>query len=469
MATQERVEEHDVQGIVVSGYGHLDYGGYLFIRLADEVAQAQAWLKALLPEVSSGAPWAKDASGDTIKPDRAVCVALTCPGVAALGVPAGDIETFPHEFRAGIADETRSRILGDTGESAPENWQIGGKDPQNLHAIVMILAQTAELRDELVAAQTALVEAHGGAVAATETGAKLWNDREHFGFMDGVSQPKIRGTARTADVAEPTLPAGEFILGYTNLYGQIPNSPRLRGRDLGRNGTYIVFRKLHQDVAAFWNYISRNAYAPERDQTEEDARVWLASKMVGRWPSGVPLTLSPDKDDPEFDPTKINSFYFRERDPHGDYMPLGSHVRRSNPRDSDGPTAEEALLVADRHLIIRRGMPYGEPLIDLENLPPGRVEDDGADRGLLFFCINANIERQFEFVQQTWLNNTKFHGLYTDKDPIAGDADGRNTLTLQRDPVRQQVQGFPRFVTVRGGAYAFMPGLAALKRLAGDD
>jgi deferrochelatase/peroxidase EfeB len=142
-------------------------------------------------------------------------------------------------------------------------------------------------------------------------------------------------------------------------------------------------------------------------------------------------------------------------------------VRRTNPRDSLPPDPEESLKFADRHLIIRRGMPYGEPLFPLMELPPDpNIEDDGGERGLMFLCINANIARQFEFVQQSWVENTKFHGLYNDKDPLVGGCDDVTDHTIQHTPVRRKVKKLPRLVHVKGGGYFFMPSITALKRIA---
>lgn len=124
--------------------------------------------------------------------------------------------------------------------------------------------------------------------------------------------------------------------------------------------------------------------------------------------------------------------------------------------------------MSDRHLIIRRGLPYGSPLFPLTTLPPGKLEDDGADRGLVFLCINANIKRQFEFIQQTWANNPKFHGLHNDKDPILGDNDSKGDHTIQRDPARRRLTGIPRFVQVKGGGYFFVPSITALKLLSAE-
>lgn len=459
------IEIEDVQGLVLSGYAHLNYGAYLFLTFGAP-NETKAWLRALIPQIATGAAWPKDASGKTIKPDSALTLSFTYTGLEALALPQEALESFPLEFRAGITDAGRSRILGDTGDSAPQYWDVCG-DATQTHALLIVLADSTERLTALVQQHSAALEQAGGRVSSRIDGAKLPDNKEHFGYKDGISQPRLPSSARTSDVAEVRIAPGEFVMGYTNQYGQMPSVPTLNGEDLGRNGSYLVFRKLYQDVAAFWNFVAHTAAEFEAgNRTPEEQRIWLASKFVGRWPSGAPLALYPDKDEPNVPDDRVNTFLYRKRDPHGDDTPISSHVRRANPRDSNGPTGESALVMADRHQIIRRGMPYGVPLFPLEHLPPPPLEDDGLDRGLIFMCFNTNISRQFEFVQQTWLNNTKFHGLYTDKDPIVSDNDGRYTHTIPRNPVRQQVTGVPRFVKVKGGAYLFTPGLAALQRLA---
>lgn len=461
------LELNDIQGLVTTGYGHLDYAAYVVIRFGTDAKRSREWLAAIADEVSSAKPWPKDASGKTIKPDHAIAIGLTYHGLKALALPDSALESFPEDFRAGMADPQRSRILGDTGESAPKHWDFGG-DADAFHVLLVILTGTEAFRGELIQLHTSRAALHGASVTGQLLAQRLPDSKEHFGWVDGIAHPIIRSSPRTSDVSDARIAAGEFVMGYTNQYGNIPAAPRLNGEDIGKNGTYLVFRKLHQDVAAFWKFVAEQAelLMGNDSRTPQERQLWLASKMVGRWPSGVPLTLSPERDDPAFDRKQINTFLYRERDEHGDYTPLGSHIRRANPRDSHGPTGKSALEMADRHLILRRGMTYGEALFPLNQLPPEPLTNDSAERGLAFLCVNANIAQQFEFVQQTWLNNTKFHGLYTDKDPISGDNDGQYTHTIQRDPLRKQITAVPRFVTVKGGAYCFMPGLSALKRLA---
>jgi Dyp-type peroxidase family len=221
-----------------------------------------------------------------------------------------------------------------------------------------------------------------------------------------------------------------------------------RPEALGRNGTYVVFRKLHQRVAAFRQYLKMNS-------SSQDEEALLGAKMMGRWQSGAPLALCPSHDDPVLgaDPKRNNDFLFHDDDPKGLKTPLGCHIRRMHPRDAD------ITGVPRLHRMIRRGTSYG-PL-----LPPGVLEDDGADRGLAFVFVGSRLDRQFEFVQSEWMNESRFFGAGGERDPIAGPNDGTGTFTIPRQPIRRRLQGLPQFVVTRGGEYFFAPGLRALRWL----
>ena len=276
-----------------------------------------------------------------------------------------------------------------------------------------------------------------------------------------------------------TVPAGEFILGYPNGYGLYTDRPVLPasapgagllprdpagsgGADLGRNGTYVILRQLHQDVIGFWHYLESVTRNPD-GTVNVPAKVHLGARLVGRWPGGAPLVLSPDGDDPAL--SSATDFGYHATDPEGLRCPFGAHVRRSNPRDSldPDPGSQASIDVGNRHRLLRRGREYG-PVATTEDLARG--VDDGVERGLYFVCLSANIARQFEFVQHTWLNNPKFDGLYQDPDPLVAPHDGTDCFTIPRKPVRARLTGLPQFVTVEGGAYFFLPGLNAIRYLA---
>jgi Dyp-type peroxidase family len=276
------------------------------------------------------------------------------------------------------------------------------------------------------------------------------------------------------------------LLGYPNGYGFLPVSPvipesddpaavlppfpgnELPGlKDFGHNGSFLVYRKLAQDVAGFWSYIleqSRNADGIP----DPEVMKLIASKMVGRWPSGAPLTLTPERDDPAM--VDKNNFTYLAEDAEGLRCPLGAHIRRTHPRDSLQEAAGSlSVQTSSRHRILRRGSLYGEPLYRLEDIEAGvlplEIKDDGKPRGLHFFCLNSDISRQFEFVQQTWSNNPRFNGLYDNKDPIIGDNDGNGHMAIPGCPVRQRLPNLPRFVRMKGGAYFFLPSLKSLRFL----
>ena len=377
--------------------------------------------------------------------DTWVSVALTYEGFKALGVPQESLDTFSWEFRQGMA--ARAHDLGDAGESAPENWEqpLGSKD---LHVIIVAVSPDEErLEAALERARKAYREMSGIEAIWRQNCHALPTETEPFGFKDGISHPAIEGSGiQGSNPKEQPLKAGDFVLGYQDEMGGVQKTvPEV----LGRNGTYIVFRKLHQRVAAFRRYLKENSSGPEDEEL-------TAAKMMGRWRSGAPLALCPVHDDPQLgaDPHRNNNFLFRADDPTGFKTPCGSHIRRTNPRDA------QIAGVPRIHRMIRRGTAYG-PL-----LPEGVLEDDGADRGLIFAFVGAHLGRQFEFVQSQWINDGVFFGGGDDKDPITGSNGNGGGFTMPRKPLRKRFQGLPNFVVTRGGEYGFMPSLSALRWLA---
>jgi Dyp-type peroxidase family len=374
--------------------------------------------------------------------DTWVSASLTYQGLKALGVPQQSLDSFSWEFRQGMA--ARAKDLGDVGESAPENWEspLGTSD---VHVIIVAVSPSAEqLEAALAPARTTYQSMEGITAIWRQNCHALPGDKEPFGFRDGISHPAIEGSGIPGtNPKEQPLRAGEFVLGYPDELGGIQKTePEL----LGRNGTYVVFRKLHQRVADFRRYLDANSKDPHEEEL-------LAAKMMGRWRSGAPLALCPFHDDPELgaDRQRNNDFLFEADDPAGHKTPGGSHIRRTNPRDA------AVAGVVRIHRMIRRGTAYG-PL-----LPEGVLDDDGVDRGLMFAFVGAHIGRQFEFVQSQWINDGVFFGANDDRDPIIGSGD--INFTLPRKPVRRRLQGIPNFVVTRGGEYCFMPGLRALRWL----
>jgi Dyp-type peroxidase family len=344
----------------------------------------------------------------------------------------------------------RAVELGDVGESMPAHWEwpLGTSE---VHLVIAALApDLARLEKALTPARLAYQQMTGVTALYRQDCYQLPTEREPFGFRDAISQPAIEGSGLAgSNPQEAPLKAGEFILGYPDESGRLPPMPQ--PEVLGRNGSYVALRKLHQNVAAFRRYLAEHASSTAEQE-------WLAAKMMGRWRSGAPLALCPEHDDPQLgaDPKRNNKFLYYDDDPQGLKCPLGSHARRVNPRDQ----FKHEITQVNRHRLIRRGTVYG-PL-----LPEGVLEDDGADRGILFLFIGASLSRQFEFVQSEWVNQGIFIGAPDEKDPIAGPNDGTNMFTIPRRPIRQRLLSLPQFVTNRGGEYFFLPGLRALRWLA---
>lgn len=437
------VDRADLQGNILRGYG-FPFAAYVFARVDDGAAGRQ-WLAGLVPAVTTAEPWTDG------KPASTLNLAFTYPGLEALGVPADVLASAPDDFRAGMA--ARAAQIADTGAHAPERWEAG-LGTGDAHVLVMLNAQ-----DE-AALQRALDELRGGlpsgvTVVHEQEAAGLEGNREHFGFSDGFAQPAIKGDGIIAmpgqgtpekDGAWSELAMGEFILGHEDGDQTTAAAP---AGPLGLNATYMVYRKLHQDVAGF------RALLRELAKGYPGGEELLAAKIVGRWPDGTPLELSPDGRDRErySAPEKINDFRY-EDDLDGRRCPLGAHVRRTNPRDALGWHGTRSR----RHRMIRRGMPYGPPL-------PEGAPDDGADRGLVFVCFCASLWRQFEIVQAQWCGDGNIFGLGEDKDYLLLDDPRPNAkMTIQGDPPHFLAPQ-PLIVTVKGGEYLLVPGMAGLRSL----
>ena len=485
----------DIQGLIVSGYGHLRSTAYLLVRF-EHAAGARQWLARMIPMIATARPWPTDINNKRLKPATAVNIALTAAGLQACGLPDAVLRTFAPEFMDGMASPERARILGDQGDNAASQWEIGGPGNEPLHAILIVHAEDDTTVEAACDAQQALLVPTGVRIVSNglQRGYRPPSDNEPFGFRDGIAQPALRGFGSADDTS---VPAGEFILGHENHYGLIAPTPVVSGdldaqnqlpplanphhagkylHDLGRNGTYLVYRKLQQDVAGFWRFMRREA---ERiDGRAEPARmIWLAAKCVGRWPSGAPLALTADADDARL--AERDDFLYGG-DPHGYACPLGAHVRRTNPRDVLKPYPEpQARSMTEAHRILRRGRVYGMPLFDPLLLQRALIEaeralllnltDDGVARGIHFLCLNASIKSQFEFIQQNWCNNPRFNALNDNSDPLLANTandEAASRMSIPGKPHGLRTAPLPRFVTLRGGDYFFLPSLSALRFLA---
>src|ERR687897_3222589 len=411
------LELEDIQSGVLSPRPSPYVATYILLRIDDRKVGRELMTK--LSTVVASCADKKSPAGDAW-----VSVSLSFQGLKALGVPQESLDSFPPEFQQGMA--ARAHELGDGGESSPENWEkpLGTKD---VHVVLTALSPNEQkLESVLERARNTYYSLKGIKAIWRQNCHALPTEAEPFGFRDGISHPAIEGSGIPGtNSKERPIKAGEFVLGYRDELGNISAMPK--PDTLGRNGTYIVFRKLHQRVAAFRKYLKENS-------TSVEAEEMLAAKMMGRWRSGAPLALCPMHDDPELgaDPHRNNDFMFDADDPTGLKTPSGSHMRRCNPRDA------AIAGVARIHRMIRRGTAYGP------TLPEGVMVDDGADRGLMFAFVGAHIGRQFEFIQSQWINDGVFIGADHDRDPIAGSHEVN--FTLPRKPVRKRLQGIPRFV-----------------------
>jgi len=477
-------EWRDIQAIAVTALSRHPFSHYALLRFSEPAGQeSRRWLQTLAERIT---PICPKAEARRHREDSARNVALTREGLLALGLQQGEIETFSFPFLEGMNGVHRSRILGDYGADSAENWLWGGRSGERFHVLLMLFAPTEQALRLLVEDEHKMWTNAGLSTAHEIPEPSRTSTHEHFGFLDGVGQPVIRGTPNAENQKARTghqtlVNAGEFILGYINEDNVPPVSPFVaasrdpRGflppvrridsgtfiedtntRDLGANGTYLVFRQIEQNVAAFWNAIDSAAHG------DVQKRQWLAAKVVGRWPSGSPVTLYPGAltDPSSGQDDSSNNFTYLPHDADGRACPFGAHIRRANPRDSLGDDPKIALASVRRHRILRRGRSYGT---QIEN----PMKDDGERRGLHFVCLNADLERQFEFIQQTWINNPVFNGLSEEVDSLVGKGVvDYSTMTLPACPVRERINGLKNFVTVRGGAYFFLPSIPALRLLA---
>lgn len=482
----------DTQGLVTSGFGHLPACAYGFARFKDREA-AQRWLASLLPAVTTAVSWRTAPDRPKARPEATLNVAFTVSGLRALGLGESVVGTFPGEFVQGMAHPERSVVLGDTGSASPERWSIGGPG-QPVDVLLVICGRDADwVEREMGTRLEGLRSGGGGEVVGVEAAYLPVHGREHFGFRDGIAGVEIQG------ITGRGIRTGECLLGYENEYGICPPTPLVRAgddprgvlaasanpfhtglgwKDLGLHGTYLVYRKLVQRVAAFWGFMEAES---RRWRGVADPRfmVWLASKAVGRWPNGAPLTLAPDGDEPEL--RDQDDFLYAEADSRGYGCPFAAHIRRANPRDMIRPAAPpESSRMSARHRLLRRGRVFGEPLFDptaLDRAGAGwaggeivGMKDDGRERGLHFVVVNASLRGQFEFVQQSWMNNPHFNGVANQSDPLSSRSEGHvpDGFVVPRPGLDLRTAPVPNFVEVRGGGYFFMPSLRALRYLGGE-
>ncbi len=421
------IEAGDIQGLALFSYRWQPFARFFLVRFG--AGDARAWLSRLLADVSSAASHER-------RERRRRNIAFTAQGLSSLGLDAQSLASFPREFLQGMAHPERSLALGDAGPNSPAHWEFGGGG-EPVDAVLCIYAPTSEeLESETEVVEESLAHHE---LSATAEDLYLSDDgRDHFGFAAPNTNPRIRRLfRRNKNAFDPSVPLGEFVLGYRDARGYVTEGPRAplrigtrplprltdygRSVDLGRNGTFLAVRKLAQDVPGFMQHI--RARAAELGGDPRAAARLAGAELVGRFPSGAPLALyGADEPGPGFEANR-----FGYRGDEAARCPIAAHVRRANPRDALDEDPRRSLERLEGHRLLRRGRLYGERY---EPETPGSWQ---RDRGLMFVAVNASLRRQFEFVQGALLGGS-----------------------------RGPPGSLEAFVRVRGGLYLFMPGLTAL-------
>jgi Dyp-type peroxidase family len=450
----------DIQGFVLRGY-NLPYARYLFLHFGD-AAKSRKLIGTLLGEITTGQKW------DHGKPQSTLNIAFTHRGLVALELPTATLIGFPVEFQQGM--RMRADILGDTGLNAPERWDAVWRDDgdeRQVHAWLAIQGQTMQaieercvkLREVFAESGATLLDAQDAASQMVNGAA---NTKEHFGYTDGFGNPDYLGVERSSqpgqgklmpDGSWAPLATGELLLGYADEAGELPVAPV--PHLLAANGTFMVYRKLHQNLATFRGYLDAQAklYGGGKEK--------LAAKFIGRWRDGTPLEVSPDREDQSLvlDPARNTNFTYGA-DGDGKRCPVGAHMRRVHPRDAFGFSGR----LINRRRITRRGLPYGRFADE------GEMVSDAEDRGVIFMALNASISRQFEFVQQQWIEYGNDAHQGNDKDMLMGNHGGEGKFVVQGDRSAANppfvCAGLPNFVELRGGDYFFLPSITALGMIA---
>jgi len=365
-----KLNPSDIQGFTLRGY-NLPFARYLFLQF-HEPDKARALLTHLLPQITTGQRWDR-------KPDATLNIAFTHRGLTALELPLATLISFPPEFQLGM--KARANILGDVGRNAHQHWdevwRVG-----KVHAWLAINAQSPAALETCFAQITALLESTHGAslLDAQDAGAipidGKFTSKEHFGYTDGFGNPDYLDICRDTQPGQgklmkdgttwTPLATGELLLGYADEAGELPVMPV--PHLLGSNGTFMVYRKLHQNVGTFREFLAKwsdlyaagdlhaagdaHAAGDPHGAGDPRAREKLAAKFIGRWRDGTPIELSPDHPDQAIvqDRQRNVNFMFGD-DPEGTRCPVGAHVRRTNPRDAFGFHGE---LVHRRRISRRR-------------------------------------------------------------------------------------------------------------------
>jgi Dyp-type peroxidase family len=529
----------DIQGNILSAYGKQGFpkGRFMTLNVSDAAA-GRKFVNALLPGITTALRWRSPrskippSSVEVPRPQVAVNIAFSFYGLVALGIPTRTLRGMPDEFIDGMME--RAPMLGDDftpgwHKSWDEVWTAAQgrariSDPRTVHMLVTLNAQMNPDGSAVAAldAKTREIEAlcqsiggvkilsgHNGPgqqppvpfqdltaiMARQPDGTVVPLPIEHFGFRDAVGDPvfegELPGRAEMKDEQGNgavdgsgtwrPLATGEFLLGYPDEAQEIAGAAMPLA--FSRNGTFMAYRKLHQNVDRFRKFMSETAAsfgAVFGINNPTDALETLKAKIAGRWSDGVPLTRAPTADawrqfnceyplgtGPSGNAARdqaLIDFTYKD-DPEGLHCPIASHMRRVNTRDGLAPTHTEGSVLNNRRRILRRGLPYGDS-------SPG--VPDSAEHGIVMLIVCASLFRQFEFVQQQWINYGLDARSGNDTCPLVGnhslgDAGPKAKYVIPSDPKSGRppfiLEGIPQFVETRGGEYFFVPSMTALRMI----
>ena len=511
----------DIQGNIIRAYGRFGFpkARYFFLHIRDKDA-GRSFVRKILPKVTNALCWegSEGYPGEKKikRPEVTFNIGFSFAGLEALSLPTRTLRAMPAEFMDGM--RARCQILGDIEQNAPEKWDPIWQKKDQVHIWCSINAGMAradgapiEVLEEQTDWLRKLCQEIGGVQILSghgphqkdfqEASALLMQGpdgmiavpKEHFGFVDGISDPVFEGQFPPETMEQQVkgrgkffpqtgwkpLATGEFLLGHINESQEI--SPSSVPVEFMRNGSFMVYRKLHQNVGSFNKYIKDSAkqFSEIMEMNEEDAEETLRAKLVGRWSNGAPLATVPtleesralekrflnayvNGDKQEIAKLKqiMSDFVFKD-DMDGVRCPLSSHIRRSNTRDMLDPRHEGSSALNKRRRILRRGLPYGS--VD-QNFP-----DDGGEQGIIFMAICTSLFRQFEFIQQQWMQHGMDFNAGNDTCPVTGHHGDGAKFVIPMDPSGDKppfiCSNIPQFVTTRGGEYFFLPSLTALRMI----
>jgi Dyp-type peroxidase family len=432
------LELDDIQGNVLAGFNtnvEVLIGLTVDDKRSNEVA---VWLEGLAPQVTTVADVREQrrtikSPEETDTPLTWLCLAI---GARLLSTIRVDLFIRDEAFNGGFLKRAAG-ALGDRTD--PATWRVGG--PESRVDVLLIVASNDEPAATQRAATLIQEASNAGLVGTYYEVARRIADLEHFGFRDGISQPEIKGFH-----LKGTIGPGHFVFGYEREQGDGGYNPAVDPQGFLRNGSFLVFRRLAQDVEGF-RHFCRNKVMQISNQWPGMSDQYLAALLVGRWPSGA-LVSTLVQSDPGLQPNE-NDFDYSD-DASGHSCPFGAHIRKVNPRA--GP---KDITLTPR--ILRRGIPFGPPF----------AEKPEQERGLAFVSFQTSIRGQLEFLTGGWMNSPMRPATRSGHDLLVGRASGSRSLDLRGPfgPV-QVTDDNAQWITPTGGAYLFAPGRSAISRLA---